>query len=248
MKPKVFLISLLAVALVAVLCSVLYMRLGPHKRIPQENRQVNDDSAARQASVSKTEAETAQPQEGLESETEIMASNSQPSEVINKSGAESRPIEEKKRDSEVYVEEDTELKDISESVPEAFQQSPGKEKRARATSDETSFKENATMIRRSAITPAVEDREPKGVCEQVSVRDGRVYCWVHVINGKGREIIMRWIANADELWETRLSIGSNNWRTWAYITLRPGMIGPAQVDILDEEGQLLHTESFRITG
>jgi len=105
---------------------------------------------------------------------------------------------------------------------------------------------NPATVQRSAIVPGVESREPQGICESVSVQQGRVYCWVHVRDGEGRKVIIRWIANGRELWETPLPVGSNDWRTWAYITLRPNMIGQAQADILNEDGQLLKTESFEI--
>jgi hypothetical protein len=59
---------------------------------------------------------------------------------------------------------------------------------------------------------------------------------------------VRWIAKGREFWETHLVVGSNNWRTWAYVTLRPGLVGPARVDIVNADGELLHTESFEITG
>jgi hypothetical protein len=107
---------------------------------------------------------------------------------------------------------------------------------------------NPIRIKGLAIALGVENREPRVVSKRVSVDHGRVYCWIHVTNGKGKRIIVRWISKGKELWETRLSIGSNDWRTWAYITLRPGMIGPAQADILDEKGGLLHTTFFEITG
>jgi hypothetical protein len=107
-------------------------------------------------------------------------------------------------------------------------------------------RETPIVVRRSAIALGVEDREPKGICQRVSVDQGRVYCWVHVIDGEGRKNLVRWILNGKSLWETRLSVGSNNWRTWAYMTLRPGMIGQARAEILREDGELLHAESFEI--
>jgi hypothetical protein len=67
-----------------------------------------------------------------------------------------------------------------------------------------------------------------------------------VVNGEGRSITMRWFINGEELWETRLPVESDSWRTWANIRLRPGMVGPGRVEILNEEGELLETEYFEI--
>lgn len=217
MNRKVFLISLLAVALVAFICSALYVRLRPHKRLSQGNRQVNDDIVARQTSVSKIDEEIEHSEEGLESETQTMASSSEPSPVIIEPGAESQTIEEKNIEPQVSVVEDTESKDVPETLSEALTQSPKEEKQAVSISEDAPARENRVMIQRSAISLAVENREPKGVCKRVSIHDGRVYCWVHVINGKGRKIIVRWIAKGQKIWETHLPVGSNNWRTWAYL-------------------------------
>lgn len=105
---------------------------------------------------------------------------------------------------------------------------------------------NRIFVQRSAIALAVENREPKEIRKRVSTRRGRVYCWVHVINGEGRELIVRWISNGKTLSETPLPIGSNDWRTWTYITPEPNMAGAVQVQILDEDGELLKTEAFEI--
>jgi hypothetical protein len=103
------------------------------------------------------------------------------------------------------------------------------------------------VIRRSAIALRVENREPTGVCQQVSVTQGRVYCWMHVNNGKGEKVTVRWIRKGQRTTDTHLQVGSNSWRTWAYASLTSGMIGPARVEILDEKGRLLKTLSFEIT-
>jgi hypothetical protein len=57
---------------------------------------------------------------------------------------------------------------------------------------------------------------------------------------------MRWFINGKQLWDALLPVGSDSWRTWAYITLRPGMVGPGKVQILNEDDELLKTESFEI--
>jgi hypothetical protein len=83
--------------------------------------------------------------------------------------------------------------------------------------------------------------------KRVSVRQGRVYCWVHVINCKGAAVTVRWKGKGQRIAEVHLPVGSNSWRTWAYLSLKSGMIGPAQVDIVDENGEILETLSFEIT-
>jgi len=114
-------------------------------------------------------------------------------------------------------------------------------------SSETPSRADRAVIRRTAIAKDVENREPIGVSQRVSVRQQRVYCWMHVVNGQGGRIIVRWTRRGNKITETQLPVGSNSWRTWAYASLRPSMVGPARVEILDESGELLKTLSFKIT-
>jgi len=69
---------------------------------------------------------------------------------------------------------------------------------------------------------------------------------MHVIDGQGEEVTVHWIGKGRRIAEVHLPVGSNSWRTWAYISLKPDMIGPAQVEILDENGEILKTLSFEI--
>lgn len=260
MNRKVFLISLLAVGLAVIIGSALYVRLGPRKRLSQENRQVKDDIAAHQGSESRMEQETGQAEEGIQPEKGTVASG--PSEVVKfspENGSDAEQFPETPTDSGVSgdgsqttqekarVSEPSGVED-SESIAEALPRSMRKEGRSLPVREDKPAKGSPTVVRRSAIALAVENREPKEICERVSVRQGRVYCWVHVINGEGTKITVRWVMNGKKLWETYLSVGSNNWRTWAYMSLRPGMMGPARAEILNQDGELLKRESFEITG
>lgn len=248
MNRKNVLIILLAVIFAGIIGYALYLYLGTDKRLSGENRQIKDDIEARQASVSRMDQEVGPPEGGLHPEKETVVSSFQQLRVVKESSAESQAIQDKTRDPQASGEEDTEPTEVSGTFPEPLPQSTEEEKRAQAFSEDVPGRANPTVIRRSAIALGVENREPRDVSEHVSVRQGRVYCWVHVINGQGGKITVRWIRKGRKFWETHLPIGSNNWRTWAYITLRPGMIGPAQADIVNEDGRLLQTLSFEITG
>lgn len=136
---------------------------------------------------------------------------------------------------------------VSERPAGVVQHPSGQEMRTLATSEGAPARGDRTLIQRSAIALAVKNREPKGITQRVSVSQRRVYCWIHVINGEGGKITVRWIRKGHRVTETDLQVGSDSWRTWAYANLRPSMIGPAQVHILDENGKLLETLSFEIT-
>lgn len=137
---------------------------------------------------------------------------------------------------------------VSKPHGEDFPSSSGRQMGAMALSEGEHAGVARPVIQRSVIGLGVEDREPVGVSQRVSVRQGRVYCWAHVINGKGGTIVVRWLGGKGQrMAEVRLAVDSNNWRTWSYLSLKPSMIGPAQVEILDENGEMLERLSFEIT-
>jgi hypothetical protein len=140
-----------------------------------------------------------------------------------------------------------ETRPILDSSEESLSGSPG-EGESNGLGGETQAARSARLvIERSAIALGMEGREPAGISDRVSVLQKKVYCWIHVINGKGDTITVRWLMNGGRVRvRARLPVGSDYWRTWSYITLKPSMIGPAQVEILSD-GELLETMTFEVT-
>lgn len=271
MNRRVLLIGLLCAGLAAAIGYGLYGHLGPHKNVSQETGQVKSEVATSQTPAVKITEEIGEVGESIRPEEETVASvPSESAGLILENGSDIEQFLESSsdlgasrlataagvesqttqvvQDSEPTGLENSESREESKLAAEALPKSLEETRASLGGRGDGSAEESPTTIQRSAITVAVENLEPKGISEHVSVRQGRVYCWVHVTNGEGKKITVRWIAKGKELWQTELPIGSNDWRTWAYITLRPGMIGPAQADILNEDGELLQTEAFEITG
>jgi len=136
---------------------------------------------------------------------------------------------------------------VPEELTEKLQQPSREEMQTVNRSDAVPAPGNRPVVGRSAIALGVKDREPVKVSERVSIAEQRVYCWLHVIDGEGEEITVRWISKGKRIGETHLPVGSNSWRTWSYITLSPNMVGPAWAEILDRHSELLKTLSFEIT-
>jgi cytoskeletal protein RodZ len=272
MNRKNLLIILLAVGLAAMIGYGLYLQLGPPEMTSQGEQRPSQNVSGRQASSgSQVEQEVGQPVEDVRPQEESVASgpsvqravspeaesnpqqspesltDSQPAPVISVSSVESQVPEKNSEDFPPSRVENPDAVADRDRPAEARPQPTAQERRTVVASETEPTGDTRIAVQRSAIALSVENREPKGVCERVSVREGRVYCWVHVINGAGRKIIVRWIKKGKKLWETPLPVGSNSWRTWAYITLRPSMVGPARVEILNEDGEVLQAESFEIT-
>jgi hypothetical protein len=151
-----------------------------------------------------------------------------------------KPIEDVKA-------KEPESEGVSETPAVVSAHPSGEQIQAATVGEDTPARVDRPVIRRSAIALGVENREPIGVTQRVSVRQERAYCWMHVIDGQGGKVTVCWIGKGRRVAGVHLPVGSNSWRTWAYVFLKPSMIGPARVEILDESGKLLKTLSFEIT-
>jgi hypothetical protein len=257
-------------SLVGVIVYSQYFRSRPERRHVGENRQLESDMSGDQAPTSKMEAGLKPPQEGAPSDKETVLpvlpgravfskgrdvrepsteiANSRPAAIISESRGESEIIQDASGDPEQARLEGQESGEISRTEAEGFLPSSGKRIQPTVIGKDRPPRVSRPAIRRSTIALGVEGREPVGMSKRVSVSQGRVYCWMHVINGKGEAIIVRWIGEKGKrIADVDLRVGSNSWRTWSYLSLRPSMIGSAQVEIRDENGEILETLSFEIT-
>ena len=151
-----------------------------------------------------------------------------------------KPIEDVKA-------KEPESEGVSETPAVVSAHPSGEQIQAATVGEDTPARVDRPVIRRSAIALGVEKREPIGVTQRVSVSQQRVYCWMHVINGQGEKVTVRWMRKRNKITETHLPVGSNSWRTWSYLSLRPSMIGSAQAEMRDENGEILETLPFEIT-
>lgn len=239
MNRKNILIILAATFLTVVIGYTLYFSVGLYMRRSKENSQLENGIATRQASRSEMAMETRQPEENAQSvrETAVSSLSTQTMPSLENGLEMQRPPKSKES-----VAESQTIQDKSQGLrPSRVEEPESKE------FSKTSPRTNRAVIERSAIALGVENREPIGVSQRVSIRQQRIYYWMHVINGQGRRIAVRWIRKGQKTTETHLPVGSNSWRTWAYAALIPSMVGPARAEILDEGGKLLKTLSFEIT-
>lgn len=270
MNRRNILIIVAVAFLIVTIGYVLRPHLGLHRRSSEENQQLEDEIMAGQASGSNMEAELGQPKEGLQPRNETLVSDplsqagfgledrsdiqkpressavAEPSRVIKEPGVESKTVQPEPQGLRPSGKEELESEGVGETRGELLSRSK-KQMQAVAVSENASAGTSHAVIRRSAIALGVQNREPVDISQRVSVSQQHVYCWMHVINDKGGKVTVRWIRKGHKTTETHLPVGSNSWRTWAYASLTPSMMGPARVEILDENGAILKTLSFEIT-
>ena len=229
MSRKGILIGLAAAFLAGIVVSSAYFYFGPYGGLSYEHQQLMQELKAKQASESAMQKSISQLKVALE-KTEV------------KLAKQTRLVEDLQAKMERPIKRATYRKPKKELVlAEVAKPATAGEQSRQATAQRP-------VIGRSAIALGVKNREPVGISERVSIDQQRVYCWLHVVNAEGEEITVRWINKGQRIGESHLPVGSNSWRTWSYVTLNPSMIGPAQVEILDENGNTLQTLSFEIAG
>jgi hypothetical protein len=265
-----FVLALVAVIVTAIIGYFQYFRSGLDRGPLTENQQLKGDISARGASSFKTGAGVESLKEGTRPEKEKgwslgysrTESNqegdtreppkdldaSRLSRVNGESAVESMTTQDTSEGPRLSRLEERESREVSKKIQaEVSPHSSGQRIQAEAVIAGTPPGVSRPEIRRSAIALGVKDREPVGISQRVSVRQGRVYCWMYLVRGQGGTVTVRWTGKGQRIAEVHLPVGSNSWRTWAYLSLESGMIGPAQVDILDEHGEILETLSFEIT-
>ena len=97
---------------------------------------------------------------------------------------------------------------------------------------------------RSAFARAVVDREPA----QVDVRFGadvdRVYYFTELEDLAGHQVTHRWYYRGEEMAAVSFRVEGPRWRVWSSKAMLPGWGGNWTVEVEDEDGHLLHSDSF----
>ncbi len=99
-------------------------------------------------------------------------------------------------------------------------------------------------FKRVVLAGSVEDRRPKDV--DTRFRDGvEVWCFMSVENpGPKRRLKHQWFYEGNRKSNISVNVGGPTWRTW---TSRPVYgVGAWRVDIVDEEGTVLHSVAFEV--
>jgi len=93
----------------------------------------------------------------------------------------------------------------------------------------------------------VENREPVDKAETFGADIGKVYCWTVITDAKiPTEIKHVWYFNDSKMAEVPLTVKYERTRTWSYKTILEDMVGNWRVDVVDSEGNIIKSASFKI--
>lgn len=102
-------------------------------------------------------------------------------------------------------------------------------------------------ILRSQFTTMVTKLEPADHVSQISVSQGNIRYFSEVKDLEGEVLTHRWLKGGKTLLEKRMNIGSDQWRVWSSMRLKPEYEGLVSVLTLDKAGNVLHEERLTVT-
>ena len=108
-------------------------------------------------------------------------------------------------------------------------------------------KKSELKVTKTTLTTSVKDRQPIDSALVFPDSIGRIYCWTLIEEIKEPMIIKHvWYYGKRKMAEIPLEVKPPRYRTWSYKTILPHWKGDWRVWIMDSQGNLLGTASFKI--
>ncbi|HEX6983511.1 MAG TPA: DUF2914 domain-containing protein [Balneolaceae bacterium] len=99
------------------------------------------------------------------------------------------------------------------------------------------------------VATSIENRQPMGVDTSFAANVGRVFCFTRIKGATDTtQIAQVWYYKDQEKARIELDVRSNNWRTWSSKAILESWTGPWRVMVIDSNGNVLATTSFKIGG
>ncbi len=100
-------------------------------------------------------------------------------------------------------------------------------------------------VARSTFTVSMEGREPGQPIEAIGPEHDRIYYFTELHGLEGRTVEHRWRFRGETLATVRFEIGGPRWRVYSSKRLVPTFQGDWTVEVVDEDGDVLHRDHFR---
>lgn len=113
------------------------------------------------------------------------------------------------------------------------------------TAAEAAPEQAAIQIKDAAVSQDVVDRTPVGSGDVFPKETAKLYCYTRVVGASGEtQVTHNWYYQGTLKSSVKLSVRSNNWRTWSSKTMTPEWTGEWMVEILSEAGTPLESIIF----
>ena len=99
----------------------------------------------------------------------------------------------------------------------------------------------------TAICSGVDQRQPVGMAESFGSDVGEVFLWTKLTGAVDTTVVRHvWYYGGNEMAAVELPVRSSLWRTWSSKKILPAWIGDWEVKLMDAEGNILKSVSFKI--
>lgn len=102
----------------------------------------------------------------------------------------------------------------------------------------------ASAVARGTFTTAIEQREPVDQIDSLGNDHDRVFYFTEFVGVGGRQLTHRWEYEGKVMAEVPISIDGPRWRAYSSKNLAGGWLGEWKVSVVDETGNVVHTDSF----
>lgn len=114
-----------------------------------------------------------------------------------------------------------------------------------APPEEAAPEQSAIQIKDPTVSLDVVDRSPVGSGDVFPKETAKLYCYTRVVGAVGEtQVTHNWYHQGTLKSSVKLSVRTNNWRTWSSKTMTPEWTGEWMVEILSEEGTPLESIIF----
>jgi hypothetical protein len=106
---------------------------------------------------------------------------------------------------------------------------------------------SSLKVSESAVCTAISDRQPEGTAVEFSKDVPKIYYWTKIEGASGEESVKHvWYAGENVIGEVTLNVKTPSYRTWSSKTVYPGLEGDLSVAVVDDAGNVLKKDSFKI--
>jgi len=126
--------------------------------------------------------------------------------------------------------------------PTATTQTSGKEMAAEQMTEQAGFSTGSVV--RSAITSAVENREPTDSLEAANTEQNQLYFFTELRDMSGQTAKHRWEHDGKVMAEVEFNVKGPRWRVWSSKSFVPNWTGDWKVSVINGAGDVISEKNF----
>ena len=102
-------------------------------------------------------------------------------------------------------------------------------------------------VKRAVFCSGVAEREPIDEVTTLAAPADKVFFFTELIGMAEKTVTHKWSLDGQAMGDVAISVGADRWRCYSTKTLAAGMAGTWTVEVVDDAGNKLATQSFTYT-